>query len=55
MPDFDGTGPLKRGRAIGRGMEPCKKSEGYVDGEQMRPVTHTEKTKPGYNGAGEYN
>ena len=25
MPNFDGTGPLKRGRAIGRGLGPCKK------------------------------
>jgi hypothetical protein len=26
MPNFDGTGPLKRGRAIGRGLGPCKHS-----------------------------
>ncbi len=26
MPDFDGTGPLKRGRLIGRGRGPCKKN-----------------------------
>ena len=25
MPNFDGTGPLKRGRLIGRGMGPCAK------------------------------
>ena len=25
MPNFDGTGPLKRGRIIGRGLGPCKK------------------------------
>jgi hypothetical protein len=24
MPNFDGTGPLKRGRVIGRGLGPCK-------------------------------
>ena len=24
MPNFDGTGPLKRGRIIGRGLGPCK-------------------------------
>jgi len=23
MPNYDGTGPLKRGRIIGRGMGPC--------------------------------
>ncbi|MEI7648252.1 MAG: DUF5320 domain-containing protein [Methanomicrobiales archaeon] len=25
MPDFDGAGPLKRGRAIGRGLGHCTK------------------------------
>jgi len=25
MPNFDGTGPLKRGRIIGRGLGTCKK------------------------------
>jgi hypothetical protein len=24
MPNFDGTGPLKRGRIIGRGLGPCR-------------------------------
>ncbi|MGA2914386.1 MAG: DUF5320 domain-containing protein [Methanoregula sp.] len=24
MPNFDGTGPLKRGRVIGRGLGPCR-------------------------------
>lgn len=23
MPNYDGTGPLKRGRIIGRGIGPC--------------------------------
>jgi len=26
MPNFDGTGPLKRGRVIGRGLGPCRQS-----------------------------
>ena len=26
MPDFDGTGPLKRGQMIGRGRGPCRKN-----------------------------
>ena len=26
MPNFDGTGPLKRGRIIGRGQGKCRKS-----------------------------
>ena len=25
MPNFDGTGPLKRGRVIGRGQGNCRK------------------------------
>jgi len=24
MPNYDGTGPLKRGRIIGRGLGPCR-------------------------------
>ncbi|MFA5415711.1 MAG: hypothetical protein WC295_09460 [Methanoregula sp.] len=28
MPDFDGTGPRRRGRAIGRGLGPCKNATG---------------------------
>lgn len=31
MPNFDGTGPLKRGRAIGRGQGPCGKEGAYPD------------------------
>jgi len=27
MPNFDGTGPLKRGRVIGRELWHCKKEE----------------------------
>ncbi|WP_321505081.1 DUF5320 domain-containing protein [uncultured Methanoregula sp.] len=27
MPNFDGTGPLKRGRIIGRGLGPCKRCD----------------------------
>ena len=27
MPDYDGTGPLKRGRVIGRELGHCKKDE----------------------------
>ncbi|HOX35558.1 MAG TPA: DUF5320 family protein [Methanoregulaceae archaeon] len=28
MPNYDGTGPLKRGRLIGRGRGPCRQSPG---------------------------
>ncbi|MDD1689617.1 MAG: DUF5320 family protein [Methanoregula sp.] len=35
MPNYDGTGPLKRGRVIGRGRGPCRKSAaGYLQEEQ---------------------
>ncbi len=27
MPNFDGIGPLKRGRVIGRGLGPCCQRE----------------------------
>jgi len=33
MPDYDGTGPLKRGRVIGRGMGTCRHS---ADGCMLR-------------------
>jgi hypothetical protein len=46
MPNFDGTGPLKRGRAIGRGLGPCKKGEDGGSCERIKPITHTEETKP---------
>ena len=29
MPDFDGAGPLKRGRVIGRELGHCKNDEEY--------------------------
>jgi len=38
MPNFDGTGPLKRGRIIGRGLGPCKKcNDGFE--RQKNPAT----------------
>jgi len=37
MPDFDGTGPLKRGRVIGRGRGPCGKKA------QNDPCDNTEQ------------
>jgi hypothetical protein len=43
MPNFDGTGPLKRGRAIGRGLGPCKKSKDCVICERKISGLHTEK------------
>ncbi len=46
MPNFDGTGPLKRGRAIGWGLGPCKKSEDCVGCERIKPVSHTDAIEP---------
>ncbi|MCK9632236.1 MAG: DUF5320 domain-containing protein [Methanoregula sp.] len=35
MPNYDGTGPLKRGRVIGRGTGSCKKvATGCLQEEQ---------------------
>ncbi len=31
MPNFDGNGPLKRGRVIGRGLGPCRRSDDGCD------------------------
>jgi len=44
MPNFDGTGPLKRGRAIGRGLGSCKKSTGCSPCQKEdAPVNKKEK------------
>lgn len=46
MPNFDGTGPLRRGRVIGRGQGPCGKQAGEKssrkderDAGQKEPVS----------------
>ncbi len=47
MPNFDGTGPLKRGRAIGRGRGFCQKQVPADPGsgkEEKRPTK--EKNPP---------
>ena len=46
MPNFDGTGPLKRGRIIGRGRGPCKQTcaEGLRETYQIRK-THPDGDK----------
>jgi hypothetical protein len=45
MPNFDGTGPLERGRIIGRGLGPCKKcSEGCRF--QTNPAGHPVQEEP---------
>nr|WP_320160993.1 DUF5320 domain-containing protein [uncultured Methanoregula sp.] len=41
MPNFDGTGPLKRGRVIGRGLGSCKKGD---SGCERRAVPEEEPT-----------
>lgn len=41
MPNFDGTGPLKRGRAIGRELGHYKKSEDCGSCERIKPgISH---------------
>jgi hypothetical protein len=48
MPNFDGTGPLKRGRVIGRGMGPCKKGNDCSVCQRMdAPEDKKEKTDIG--------
>ncbi len=43
MPDFDGNGPLKRGRIIGR--EPCRQTVPGCPQEETSPETrHEDKT-----------
>jgi hypothetical protein len=37
MPNFDGTGPLKRGRIIGRGRGPCKNCSDTCE-HQLNPA-----------------
>jgi hypothetical protein len=39
MPDFDGNGPLKRGRIIGRGRGPCKQTRYECPREETSPET----------------
>jgi hypothetical protein len=47
MPNFDGTGPLKRGRIIGRGRGPCKKrNEGYECQTNLTPLPVKEHINP---------
>ena len=45
MPDFDGTGPLKRGRVIGRGRGACKKDD-ECSACQRKDAPEDEKEKP---------
>jgi hypothetical protein len=37
MPNFDGTGPLHRGRSIGRGLGPCD--------QDARRISYKRKTE----------
>ena len=48
MPNFDGTGPLKRGRVIGTGMGPCKKGDDCSVCQRVdTPEDKKEKTDTG--------
>lgn len=41
MPNFDGKGPLKRGRVIGRGRGPCGQ-----DGREQEESDHSDGPEP---------
>ena len=48
MPNFDGTGPLKRGRVIGRGMGAYQKGDDCSVCQRMdAPEDKKEKTDTG--------
>jgi hypothetical protein len=47
MPNYDGTGPLRRGRVIGRGTGPCKKADDTVCQRKDAPEDTKEKTGTG--------
>ena len=49
MPDFDGTGPLKRGRVIGRGLGPCRKNAGQCPRKNTDPEIHNGSEMPEHN------
>jgi hypothetical protein len=49
MPNFDGNGPLKRGRIIGRGRGPCKQTRPECPRVETNPETqHEVKTSAQY-------
>jgi hypothetical protein len=39
MPDYDGNGPLKRGRIIGRGRGPCSQTSHECTRGETSPET----------------
>jgi hypothetical protein len=43
MPDFDGTGPMKRGRVIGRGQGHCRKHDGSCQQQSTEPELLADK------------
>jgi hypothetical protein len=46
MPNFDGNGPLKRGRVIGRGRGPCKQTTPERPREDTNLETQDENETP---------
>ncbi|OPY32809.1 MAG: hypothetical protein A4E34_02186 [Methanoregula sp. PtaU1.Bin006] len=46
MPNFDGKGPLKRGRVIGRGRGPCDKDDGRNAETDSSRGPETERRDP---------
>ena len=46
MPNFNGNGPLKRGRVIGRGRGLCKQTTSERPMEDTHPETRDENKTP---------
>ena len=46
MPNFDGTGPLKRGRVIGRGLGPCRQPTDAFPQLDTDTKMHADKEGP---------
>ena len=46
MPNFDGTGPLKRGRIIGRERGPCRQDAEECPRKNTEPEIHDEIETP---------
>ena len=45
MPNYDGTGPLRRGRFVGRGLGRCARKTGAIPEPDLYPQKREEKKK----------
>jgi hypothetical protein len=46
MPNFDGNGPLKRGRVIGRGLGPCNRNAAACARKDSQKESRSESGQP---------